>query len=285
MTRNLILLILLLSFNASAAVFQYGGIKHDITSQGSSGAAIILNSASTQVQRITGNGSNTIKMPNATTLRSGYWYTLINESSSPLTVQTSDGTGILTLSGGSQATTVAATLYLTSTSTSGGPWTIGSTSTTGAGGAGGGSGSGTSWTSFSMNITSTGASPTRGTGVNEKAYYRCADSQDMLIHWDYTQTGAGTNGGGTYLFEIPNSKSIDTNVILTSTSNTEPGSLGSGAAYNDSICHVKAYDSTHLMLACAGAGSLFTVSSTAAALSGSARYSFFARAPISGGCN
>jgi hypothetical protein len=137
-----------------------------------------------------------------------------------------------------------------------------------------------------MTITATGASPTRGTGVTEKAYYRCADSYDMLVHWDYTQTGAGTNGGGTYLFEIPNSKSVDTTVILTSTSNTEPGILGSASAYNDSVCHVKAYDSTKLMIACAGAGSLFTVGSTAAALSGaSARYSFFARIPISGGCN
>lgn len=150
----------------------------------------------------------------------------------------------------------------------------------------GGGGSGTAWTSFTMNITATGSSPTRGTGVTEKAYYRCADSYDMLVHWDYTQTGAGTNGGGTYLFEIPNSKSVDTTVILTSTSNTEPGILGSAAAYNDSVCHVKAYDSTKLMIACAGAGSLFTVGSTAAALSGaSARYSFFARIPISGGCN
>lgn len=144
----------------------------------------------------------------------------------------------------------------------------------------------TDWTSFTMNVGGSTTAPTKGSGITEKAYYKCADKSDMLIHWDYIQTGAGGAGSGTYLFPIPNGKSIDTNIITTSTSNSEPGDVGSGSAYNDGVCHVKAYDSTNLALACVTGGTSFTVSSGSASLgNANARYSFTARVPISGGCN
>ena len=119
---------LILSLTTFAAAFQYGGIKHDITSQVGTASPIIMNAASTQVQRITGSTAQTLRLPSATTLRAGYWYNLINENSSAVTVQDSSAFTIGTISGGSRDAPVSALLYLTSNDTSGGPWTFGSSS-------------------------------------------------------------------------------------------------------------------------------------------------------------
>jgi len=118
------LLGLFLSSLALSATWQYGGIKHDITSQVGTASAIIMNAASTQVQRITGSTAQTIKLPDATTLRAGYWYTLVNESSAAVTVQNSSAFTLGTLAAASTGAPTYATLYVTSNSTSGGPWTF-----------------------------------------------------------------------------------------------------------------------------------------------------------------
>ncbi len=115
---------LVLSVTTFAAAFQYGGIKHDITSQTSSISTIILNSASTQVQRITGSTAQVLKLPDATTLRAGYWYTVVNESSAAVTISNSSSTSLGSIAAATPGAPSYATLYLTSNSTSGGPWTF-----------------------------------------------------------------------------------------------------------------------------------------------------------------
>lgn len=144
----------------------------------------------------------------------------------------------------------------------------------------------TSWTSFSLNVTGTGSNPTRGSGITEKAYYKCADAEDMLIHWDYYQSGAGADGSGTYLFEIPNSKSANSTVLFPSSTYNELAVVGNGAVFNDGKCNVKVYDSTHLSMSCTTSGSDFVFGSAAGGFgNANARYSFTVRLPISGGCN
>lgn len=134
MTLKTLFLFLAFSSSVSAAVFQYGGIKHDITSQNSTLSTIILSNASTQVQRVTGSANQVLKLPDATTLRSGYWYTAINESSGTLTVSNSASTGLKTLAAGSAASPTSATFYVTSNSLAAGPWSIDQGAASGGGG-------------------------------------------------------------------------------------------------------------------------------------------------------
>ena len=150
---------LVLSVTSFAAAFQYGGIKHDITNQSAVASVIVMNAASTQVQRITGTRAQDIKLPDATTLRAGYWYNIVNESTGVVTIRNSSSTLLGTLSVGSTTTTGWATLYLTSNATSGGPWTImqpgGSSSSSG-------SGTITAWQNYTSTLTGfgTGTPPT-----------------------------------------------------------------------------------------------------------------------------
>jgi hypothetical protein len=132
-----ILSLLFISNISFGAAFQYGGIKHDITSQPSTISTIILTSGSTQVQRVTGSTAQDLKLPDATTLRAGYWYDIVNESSAALTIRDTSSVLIGTLAAASQAAPTHAQLYLTSNGTDGGPWTYQASS---AGSGSGGSG-------------------------------------------------------------------------------------------------------------------------------------------------
>lgn len=115
---------LVLSLTTFAAAFQYGGIKHDITSQVGTISVIVMNAASTQVQRVTGSTAQDLKLPDATTLRAGYWYRIVNENSGGMTIRNSSSTLLGSLSAGSSSAPTYAHLYLTSNATSGGPWTF-----------------------------------------------------------------------------------------------------------------------------------------------------------------
>lgn len=138
MTRKFIPLICILSaFFLTGAAFQFGGIRHDLTSNLTSVSPVILNNSSLQVQRFTGSTAQVIKLPDATTLRNGMWYTFINESSAALTISDTSSTPITTISAASQTSPLSKTMYLTSSSTTGGPWSIDPGGATG-GAAGGG---------------------------------------------------------------------------------------------------------------------------------------------------
>lgn len=138
MTRNKIaLLSLILAPLLMGAAFQFGGIRHDITSNLTSAFAVVLSTSSTQVQRFTGSTAQVVKLPDATGLRAGYWYTVINESTAALTVSNSGSTALYTLAASSQTAPKSATFYVTSTATAGGPWSVdpGNATSGGSGGA------------------------------------------------------------------------------------------------------------------------------------------------------
>jgi hypothetical protein len=65
-----------------------------------------------------------------------------------------------------------------------------------------------------MTITATTSNPSRGTVVNEAAYWRRV-GDTMEIAYDYRQQGAGSAGSGTYLFTIPGGYSADTSKLGT----------------------------------------------------------------------
>lgn len=117
----------------AGAAFQYRGIRHDLVSVVTSGSARTLTNTSTQVQRFTGSTAQTVNLPNATTLGIGMWYKMINESSAVVSVYNNASELVTTLPAASQDAPVSKTLYITSTSTNGGPWTIDQGAGTGGG--------------------------------------------------------------------------------------------------------------------------------------------------------
>lgn len=124
MTRKLKYLIPAIAIVLMGAAFQYGGLKLDITSQSSSLSPIVLNNASTQIQRVTGSANQVLKLPDATTLRGGYFYYVSNESSGTLTISNSASVQVVQLPAGNTATK-GAFVFLTSNSIAAGPWTYG----------------------------------------------------------------------------------------------------------------------------------------------------------------
>jgi hypothetical protein len=87
--------------------------------------------------------------------------------------------------------------------------------------------SGTSWVNAGTNtFTATTTAPTKGTTTTDEVWWRrVGDSMECRI--SYVQTASGTNGNGTYLFQIPSGYSIDTTKLTAySTDNLEVPSTG-----------------------------------------------------------
>lgn len=118
MIRNILLMLLIPSLVFGAA-FQFGGIKHDVTSVTSAAGTTTLTNASTQVQIVTGTTTQTIKLPDATTLRAGYWYMVKNQSTGIVTVVNDSSTSLTTL-----LSAQTALIYLTSAASAAGGWSV-----------------------------------------------------------------------------------------------------------------------------------------------------------------
>lgn len=137
---NALSLMLVAGVLLMGAAFQYGGIKHDLVSTVTSASSLVLTNTSTQVQRLTGSTAQAVVLPNAQTSRVGWWFEVSNDSSATTTVQNFNNQIIGTIAAGNSAK-----FYLTSTSTTGGPWDL----LPGNGSSGGGGGSsGSFWTGF-----------------------------------------------------------------------------------------------------------------------------------------
>lgn len=116
---KIFLAILLFTGTAHGAAFQFGGLRLDAVKVTSSGSATVLTSADKQMRVTTGSAADTQKLPDATTLQAGYWYWFNNESSGTLTVSNSSSAQLTTLNQNESAL-----LVVTSTGTSGGPWSV-----------------------------------------------------------------------------------------------------------------------------------------------------------------
>lgn len=118
-----ILLLLPMIFMGSSFL-KNGGLKYDINSLTSSISTIVIDSSSLQILRVTGSVPQVVKLPDATTLRPGFWYNIINESSAPITISNSSSTQINIISSSTVVNANNAILYLTSNATTGGPWSF-----------------------------------------------------------------------------------------------------------------------------------------------------------------
>lgn len=137
-------------------------------------------------------------------------------------------------------------------------------------------------TSYTLIIGATTTAPTEGTGVIKSAVWRRVGNE-MELHFDYSQTGAGSAGSGTYLFPLPSTYTIDTSKLIPSTtgSNAVVGNGLAGSSGTPDQMTVFAWDSSNLAMIVYTGGA--TVSSGSYALSSATTsYSFTASVPISG---
>lgn len=146
-------------------------------------------------------------------------------------------------------------------------------------------------TTYSLTIGAVTSAPTKGTVDKDVATYkRIGDC--LHLRYDFKQTGAGSDGTGTYLFPLPTGPTIDTAKAYAST--TAPLSVvgnlitsnvadGSSASTNPGI--VTVYNSTNLTLwySAIAANTLTPVSSSTFGLSDAQQgFSYTAIVPISG---
>jgi len=124
--------------------------------------------------------------------------------------------------------------------------------------------------SFTSDIDGVTTDPTKGTVVQDVAYW-WREGKFMLFNWTYRQSAGGTNGSGIYKFKIPNSASltIDSNYVTISTApNTmtvgrgvlQDGGGSDGLTATLYPAQAYAYDSTSLTVAywTQSAGNLIT---------------------------
>jgi len=90
-----------------------------LTTTTASAGTLVLTSASTQVQLITGTTTQTIQLPQATTLLKGTFYTVANNSTGNVTVKDNSGTTLETLTTGG-----AAQFLCVANGTSAGTWGV-----------------------------------------------------------------------------------------------------------------------------------------------------------------
>jgi hypothetical protein len=67
------------------------------------------------------------------------------------------------------------------------------------------------WTPFNTVITSTGTSPTLGSGTVVNSYY-LQEGKKLFLNMTLSQTSSGTAGSGNYLFSMPAGFTINTTI-------------------------------------------------------------------------
>lgn len=106
----------------NAAAFQFGGLRLDSITVTSSASATALTKADRQLRIVNGSTTDVQKLPDATTLQAGYFFRFANQGSSSVTVSNSASTVV-----GILAPNEWADVWVTSTSTAGGPWAFNKT--------------------------------------------------------------------------------------------------------------------------------------------------------------
>lgn len=98
-------------------------IIQNFTTTVTSGGNLVVTVTSSPLQQFTGTSAHTMTLPNATTLVVGHYFTVLNRSTMPITVNNNGGALVFTVPATSQTTFIA-----TDISTSNGTWDVSSSS-------------------------------------------------------------------------------------------------------------------------------------------------------------
>ena len=220
--------VLALGYTGNSASFKYGGIKHDITGITAAGTTTTLTASSTQVQVASGSVAQTFKLPAATSLVSGYWYSFINDTAtSTVTIQNAGTATIKSIAASSTAT-----IYLGDNSTSNGKWYVAGQPTAAAGSV-----------ASMADLTSSFTETNFGTLATHKVVGHCVGN---VIHLKGYFT-AGTVAGATA--KITPSATYPINTSILGTSNMRLGDfdrIQTGVVLNDGVIFYDGSTSTDL---------------------------------------
>ena len=144
-----------------------------------------------------------------------------------------------------------------------------------------------------LTITATTTNPTKGTTSKDKIWWkRVGDSAEIYV--EYTQTGSGTAGSGSYKITLPAGLSIDTTKVSTRTpgnSSTDSGnnhigsgSIGSGSSAGSVSVYAASATEVWCVASVLNAGPTISSwgSSNYTLATSDLRISFSARIPITG---
>lgn len=143
---------------------------------------------------------------------------------------------------------------------------------------------GSEWVSYSLVIGATTTPPTQGSGATSVAKWR-RDVSSMEVHFEYTQSNAGTNGTGTYLYPLPAGYNADANVIAPSSSGVTQATVGNCGVRSSATFYygnVSLHNSTNMGIAIGDSAANLNLVGAGAAGMGTAvtYYSFTAIIPI-----
>jgi hypothetical protein len=146
---------------------------------------------------------------------------------------------------------------------------------------------------YTPTVYGTTTNPTKGTGGAETAYWR-RDGDCIEIHYSFTQSVAGADGSGSYIWSLPSGLTIDGNKIAKA-SLSEDGCCGSAvfranASTSQSTGIIEVYDDGGgkagivILGTPEGGANLVVIGSGTYGFgtNGTARYSFDARVPVTG---
>jgi len=203
----------------------------NVTTTATAAGTTTLTVGSSANQQFTGSSTQTVVLPNATTLANGHSFYITNRSSGAVTVQMNGGTLLQTLAASSYAT-----FLLISNSTAAGTWDVGYTS-------GGGSGTVTTVSVVSANgfagtVANAGTTPaitmqTSITGMlkgNGTAISAAVASTDYMAQSSFVvrETPTGTINGVNATFTLANTPIANTEELFLNGLLLEPGA---GADY------------------------------------------------------
>ena len=205
---------------------QLNNTIESVTTTATTAGTTTLTVASTKTQQFTGSSTQTVVLPNATTLANGTSFYITNRSTGAVTVQMNGGTLLQTLAASSYALFV-----LISNSTAAGTWDVGYTS-------GGGSGTVTTVSVVSANgfagtVANAGTTPaitmqTSITGMlkgNGTALVAAVAGTDYMAQSDFVfrETPTGLINGSNVTFTLANTPIANTEQIFQNGLLLQPG--------------------------------------------------------------
>lgn len=98
----------------------------------------------------------------------------------------------------------------------------------------------TDWQQYTLAVTSTGTSPTKGTIVSDEAFYRRV-GDSVEIAYSFYQSSAGTAGTGDYRFSLPAGLEIDQNKLSTNIAINVLGIVGTAGVFSTTSGHQTGY--------------------------------------------
>lgn len=145
------------------------------------------------------------------------------------------------------------------------------------------------YTNFTMTIGGSSVAPTKGnsgTPLTDKAYWKRVKG-GMEVTYKYAHSSAGASGTGVYLFPLPFSAAVDTNIVTVGPSANDDMSvcMATGVGYGGGVrtyTGVLAYNTTNLCIIDSAGNRFGSTNGNFSLANSSVNFSFTVTVPVSG---